>query len=93
MKLAKLLLGSMFMIFAFTLGSCVEDDDFATKPNTEPKSENYIAQSAINFAKSIKHQATTRTMLSSSNSLYSLSVQELNLKNQLVKTRSTETTP
>ncbi|MBF1456323.1 MAG: C10 family peptidase [Prevotella nigrescens] len=93
MKLAKLLFGSMFMISAFTLGSCVEDDDFATKPNTEPKSENYIAQSAINFAKSIKHQATTRTMLSSSNSLYSLSVQELNLKNQLVKTRSTETTP
>ena len=93
MKLTKLLLGSIFILSACTLASCVEDDDFATKPNTDSKSENYIAQSAINFAKSIKYQATTRTMLSSSNSLYSLSVQELNLKNQFVQTRSTETTP
>lgn len=31
MKLAKLLLGSMFMIFAFTLGSCVEDDELCNK--------------------------------------------------------------
>ena len=93
MKKTRLLFGSMLMFITLTFTSCTENEDFTTKPDSKPNSENYISQTAIDFAKSIKHQAATRTMLSSSNSLYSLSVQELNLKNQFVQTRSTETTP
>lgn len=81
------------MLGTFTFTSCHEDDDFTTKTNLKPNNENYISQTAIDFAKSIKSQGATRSILSSSNHLHSLSVQELNLKHSFIQTRSSENAP
>jgi hypothetical protein len=64
-KSVFLLLG-MLMLGTFTFTSCTEDDDFTTKTNLKPNNENYISQTAIDFAKSIKSQGSTRSILSSS---------------------------
>lgn len=65
MEKSIFLLG-MLMLGTFTFTSCNEDDDFTTKTNLKPNNENYISQTAINFAKSIKSQGSTRSILSSS---------------------------
>lgn len=93
MRKSVFLLLEMLILETFTFTSCTEDDDFTTKTNLKPNNENYISQTAIDFAKSIKSQGSTRSILSSSNHLHSLSVQELNLKHSFIQTRSSENAP
>jgi len=66
MRKSVFLLLGMLMLGTFTFTSCTEDDDFTTKTNLKPNNENYISQTAIDFAKSIKSQGSTRSILSSS---------------------------
>lgn len=66
MRKSVFLLLGMLILGTFTFTSCTEDDDFTTKTNLKPNNENYISQTAIDFAKSIKSQGSTRSILSSS---------------------------